>query len=160
MNQINKEWHFLSGEAVIYRGHRHWMVFLFPLFWFASGILFFFDVVLGKGLALFPLLVGVVMVISSYIDYFMTEITLTNKRIVRNMGFFNRESIALPLHNIARVELKQSLWGRILRYGSVELSDVGGKQLTFQRISAPLKFKNALLRAKDEVASMAKEEKK
>ena len=79
------------------------------------------------------------------------DYVLTNHRIIREIGVFSRRSMDSRLDKINNVEHRQTLWGRLLNYGDVEIdtaSETGAA--LFPSISHPLEFKNAILAAAEQ----------
>lgn len=159
------EENLLPDEKIIYGGHRHWIVFVFPIIWLILGLFF-----LIKGLslpiqdiipvsllsiidaehiqkfiqliAIIPLLLASTTGISALINYFLSEIAVTNVRILIKTGFIKRYSTEIPLRNIATILVTQTFWGRIFGYGTVKICDVGNVCLPFKRIVAPISFRS------------------
>jgi uncharacterized membrane protein YdbT with pleckstrin-like domain len=78
------------------------------------------------------------------------EYVLTNKRIIRQTGIVAKNSIDTQLDKINNVEHRQSVWGRLLSYGDVEIDTASEHGCTrFAFISRPLAFKNAVLGARE-----------
>ena len=76
------------------------------------------------------------------------EYALTTHRVIRQVGLFAKSSMDSRLDKINNVEHRQTLWGRLLSYGDVEIdtaSEVG--TVVFPGISHPLDFKRAILTA-------------
>jgi len=79
------------------------------------------------------------------------DYVLTNHRIIQEIGVLSRRSMDSRLDKINNVEHRQTLWGRLLNYGDVEIdtaSETGAA--LFRSISHPLEFKNAILAAAEQ----------
>jgi Bacterial PH domain/Short C-terminal domain len=84
------------------------------------------------------------------LDWLNERYIITSRRVIEIKGIFNKLARDSALEKVNDVELKQSLVGRLLKYGTVEIitgSDVGVN--VFHRISNPVKFKRAMLNAKE-----------
>jgi uncharacterized membrane protein YdbT with pleckstrin-like domain len=76
------------------------------------------------------------------------EHALTGSRIIQQIGVFNKRSMDAPLDKINNVEHWQTLWGRILNFGDVEIDTASEHGATrFRDISHPLEFKKAIVGA-------------
>jgi len=76
------------------------------------------------------------------------EHVLTNRRIIQQTGILNKRSMDAPLDKVNNVEHWQTLWGRILGYGDVEVDTASEHGATrFRNIRRPLEFKNAIVGA-------------
>jgi len=84
------------------------------------------------------------------LDWLNERYVITSRRVVEIKGIFNKLVRDSALEKVNDVELKQSMVGRLLRYGTVQIitgSDVGVN--LFHRISNPVRFKRAMLNAKE-----------
>ena len=82
------------------------------------------------------------MVLRSY------EHVLTNRRMIQQIGIFNKRSMDAPLDKVNNVEHWQTLWGRMLGYGDVEIDTASEHGATrFKDIARPLEFKSAIVGA-------------
>jgi len=88
---------------------------------------------------------GLVMALVRYVRLAANEYVLTNRRLLRLTGILSRSSMDSYLDKINNVETRQTLLGRLLDYGDVEIdtaSETGAE--VFPRISHPLAFKRAV----------------
>ncbi len=79
------------------------------------------------------------------------DYVLTNHRLIQEIGILSRRSMDSRLDKINNVEHRQTLWGRLLSYGDVEIdtaSETGAA--VFHNVSHPLEFKNAILAAAEQ----------
>ena len=79
------------------------------------------------------------------------DYVLTNHRLIQEIGILSRRSMDSRLDKINNVEHRQTLWGRLLSYGDVEIdtaSETGAA--VFRNVSHPLEFKNAILAAAEQ----------
>ncbi len=74
---------------------------------------------------------------------------VTTHRVIQTEGIINKKTVDSSLEKVNDIVLTQSMLGRILGYGDLEIitgSDVGINLL--KRLASPVKFKTALLDAK------------
>jgi membrane protein YdbS with pleckstrin-like domain len=144
------------GEEILYRAHVTRLT-LAPLLALAAAAL------IGAAVAQYfqhtpaalTLLAAAAVVGALYLwkDFIRraNDYVLTNHRIIREIGVFSRRSMDSRLDKINNVEHRQTLWGRLLNYGDVEIdtaSETGAA--LFPNISHPLEFKNAILAAAEQ----------
>jgi uncharacterized membrane protein YdbT with pleckstrin-like domain len=76
------------------------------------------------------------------------DYVLTNRRVILEEGIVSRRSMDASLGKINNVEHRQTLWGRLLGYGDVEIDTASETGTTrFAGISRPLDFKREILGA-------------
>ena len=57
------------------------------------------------------------------------EHVLTNRRMIQQTGILHKRSMDAPLDKVNNVEHHQTLWGRILGYGNVEIDTASEQQI-------------------------------
>jgi hypothetical protein len=80
------------------------------------------------------------------------EYLVTNRRVIQISGIFNKNVVDSSLEKVNDVKMSQSFFGRIFDYGDVEIltaSEIGVN--LFKRIGDPVKFKTAMLNAKEKL---------
>jgi len=144
------------GEEVLYRAHPT-RIALVPIL--ALGV----HAAVGGFIAwqaadnlVLPLLGGVVAVVCLAIAGWKLfvlrsfEFVLTNRRMIRHWGILTQSSVDSYLDKINNVEHRQTLWGRLLGFGDVEIDTASETGATvFRNISHPLELKRQLLAAVD-----------
>src|SRR5829696_7920936 len=80
------------------------------------------------------------------------EYIVTNRRVIQINGVFSKDVVDSSLEKVNDVKMNQSFFGRMFDYGDIEIltaSEVGAN--TFKRIGEPIKFKTAMLNAKEQM---------
>jgi len=80
------------------------------------------------------------------------EYIVTNRRVVQISGVFSKDVVDSSLEKVNDVKMSQSFFGRLFDYGDVEIltaSEIGVN--LFKRIGDPIKFKTAMLNAKEKL---------
>jgi len=86
-----------------------------------------------------------------YIRWRSVRYVITNRRVIEVMGLLSKHVSDSALENINDVIMQQSLLGRILGYGDLEIltaSEASGIN-RFVRIADPVKFKTTMLNQKE-----------
>jgi hypothetical protein len=86
------------------------------------------------------------------LDWLNERYIITNRRVMEVRGIINKHVRDSALEKVNDVDLNQSVIGRLLGYGTVQIitgSDIGVNK--FHRISNPARFKRAMLNAKEEL---------
>ena len=101
-------------------------------------------------LAIVVAIVPAAEVIRIFLDWLNERYIITNRRVMEVRGTINKNVRDSALEKVNDVELNQSIVGRVLGYGTVEIitgSDIGVNE--FHRISNPVRFKREMLNAKE-----------
>ena len=87
-----------------------------------------------------------------FLDWLNERYIITNRRVIEVRGTINKHVRDSALEKVNDVDMKQSVVGRLLGYGTVQIitgSDIGVNM--FRRISNPVRFKREMLNAKEEL---------
>jgi len=127
----------LPGENLILKLHQHWIFvaksLLIPIALLLLVVVA--DIVLGSTSATnvrFPLTLAIVAIallwlIVVWIRWRSIVYTLTDQRIKLESGVFSRSEKIIPIDRIQDCTTRQSLIGRILGYGRVEVDAAGAQ---------------------------------
>ncbi len=152
--------HLQPGEEILYRAHVTrlslmplWVLLALALG--AGGVAYFvFDNIPGLlvGLAA-AAVVGVVLAWKLFVLR-TNEFVVTNFRVIRNTGVLTKQSMDSRLDKINNVEHRQTLWGRLLNFGDVEIDTASETGMAlFRNVSHPLELKRAIVTAAEQYRS-------
>jgi len=128
----------LPGENLILKTHQHWIVLVkslvIPVVLLIIAAVVDFTVRSGTGIPHFRTIITLAAVsiallwlIVVWIRWQSIAYTLTDQRIKIESGVFGRASKIIPIDRIQDCTTKQSLIGRILGYGRVEVDAAGAQ---------------------------------
>ncbi len=90
------------------------------------------------------LAVAVVMLLSSWFRRQMTELSVTNHRVIYKTGFLRRHTVEMNMDKVETVNVDQSIMGRILGYGTIHVLGTGQGIEGLSRIGRPIEVRNAI----------------
>jgi uncharacterized membrane protein YdbT with pleckstrin-like domain len=133
------ERNLLPNEQITYRAKLHWLIYILPAIVFVIAIL----VALGGSMAAAGVVgvIGVILLMPPWIKSKSSEFAITNKRVLIKVGLIRRHSLELLLQKVEGIGVDQGILGRILGYGTITVSGVGGTKEAFKMISRPLEFR-------------------
>lgn len=146
-----------ENEAVVFKTRQHWMVILgsvlvngLAMLLIIAGALAFVSATGGlSSLALLLIIPFGGKLILDIANWWNEVYVVTNRRVIQLEGIFNKHSIDSSLEKVNDVVLDQSVLGRLLDYGTVEIltaSEAGRN--TFYRVARPVLFKTTMLNQK------------
>lgn len=103
-----------------------------------------------SALAFLVALVPLGLVIHRLLKWINERYIITNRRVMELTGIINKHVRDSALEKVNDVDLTQSVLGRLLRFGTVQIitgSDIGLNR--FQRIANPVRFKRVMLNQKE-----------
>jgi len=151
-----------ENEQVLFVTHQHWLVLaleilsetvltisllvlvtLIWLVWLPNPL-----IVLAYLLLLFPL----VSLWRDVLTWQSRKYVVTNWRVIQIAGIFNKDVTDSSLEKVNDVKLEQSIAGRWLNFGNIEIltaSELGVNK--FVQVARPINFKTAMLNAKEKL---------
>jgi len=121
--------------------------FIFLGFYFATQVNHSFErygsnnsflTLLVSVFAIIFLLAAVRVGVSAVVTYFSTEFAVTNRRIVAKTGFIRRHTLEMLLSKVESISVHQSLFGRMVKMGTVIVTGTGGTRESFYAIVDPI----------------------
>jgi membrane protein YdbS with pleckstrin-like domain len=97
-------------------------------------------------------LVPLIGMLRDILVWYNREYIVTNRRVVQISGVLDKNVADSSLEKVNDVKMSQSFLGRVFDYGDVEImtaSEIGVN--LFKRIGDPVKFKTAMLNAKEKL---------
>ena len=144
-----------TNERLVILKRRHKLFWFKPVLW--SGVL---STVLCYGYIFFYkpfgfwetakalcVIIGLVLLpiwLVYMIKYYALENAVTTKRVIVKMGFIRIDTDELRNEQIENIQIKQSLLGRLFRYGNLEFKGMGGTEVVFLFIADPVDTKKAI----------------
>lgn len=152
----------LPDERIIYAATLHWVLYLQGLLitGFAGIVGYFSKPVLalmfGNHLgpqfskpislvAMVIVLIGAVLLLGAYVRQTSTEIVITNKRLIAKYGFISRATFEILANRITGANFDQTIFGRLLGYGTILVHGAGGEVSPIDQVSNPQLFYRALV---------------
>jgi len=141
------------GEAVKVIGRLHWINYLtaFLLAAIAVVLLLYGQPEATKTargatyIGWLVLVVAVVMFLSAWFRRQMTELSVTNHRVIYKTGFIRRHTVEMNMDKVETVNVDQSILGRILGYGTIHVLGTGQVGINNLRgMGSPITIRNAI----------------
>ncbi len=136
----------LPGELVRWRGRVHPVTYLDPAVFAVLGFGLLF---VAKVLGVLLLVVALGLLLVAYVRAFSTELAVTDRRVIAKFGLIQRQTIELLHSKVESVSVDQSIFGRMLGYGTIVVRGSGGAVTPIPFIAQPLEFRRAVLAAVD-----------
>jgi uncharacterized membrane protein YdbT with pleckstrin-like domain len=139
-------------EKVRYITHIHWMIFIPGGFFLAlavfAGVIAIVATevqVAWTWISAFFLILALAALFRAWFQRATTEIAVTNRRIIHKWGFISRYTTEMQMDKVVTVDVMQTVMGRILGYGDIDIHGVGAVDATtesLKNIESPIEFRN------------------
>jgi uncharacterized membrane protein YdbT with pleckstrin-like domain len=125
-------------NPLIYRAKLHWIIFLGPVLLMLFSLYLVVGTELLREVGYFLFAAGVIWALITWTTYHFSSVTIQQKQIILYTGFLVRQSVTIQLNKIESIDVRQTLIGSILRYGSLVINGTGGRRHMIQLLSNPL----------------------
>lgn len=137
----------LSANEKIHKIFKlHWLIWVQVVLLVIASPFSFGLLHIGFSIAIsasvFVILMGIALFMGLSIR--CTEQGVTNKRVVLKKGIIARKTEEVKITSIETIEIRQSIWGRILGYGDVKITGRGDSLMVYKGIDNPMDVKRSI----------------
>ena len=134
------------GEQVRHISSIHWIVYWPGVGRTPSGgcLLLQRNAVPDRSVAVYGIrpralaLVAVGLLIQQWFRWWITEIAVTDRRVIYKKGLVRRQTNEMNMDKVESVKINQSILGRLLDYGDVPILGTGEGFETLRTIASPI----------------------
>jgi uncharacterized membrane protein YdbT with pleckstrin-like domain len=137
----------MEDESMVHLTRLHPIVLLSPAMavsFLAGTLMIVLDVQLVNLVVLGFLVIALYRLLDRVIFYCTSEFGVTSKRVLGKTGFIRRRSLDIVLAKVEAIRLSQSILGRIMNYGDLEVTGTGGTEEVLRFIPDPLLFRKSV----------------
>jgi len=148
-----------QNERILLATRQHWFV-LFSNILLEILLVVLLVVGVSAAAVVYPLagfgfvlvLVPLIGMLRDILIWRNREYIVTNRRVIQISGVFDKNVVDSSLEKVNDVKMSQSMFGRMFDYGDVEILTASEMGINlFKRIGDPVKFKTAMLNAKEKL---------
>jgi uncharacterized membrane protein YdbT with pleckstrin-like domain len=140
------------GETIVYTTKLHWIVFSRAIFLLIICVVLAIaawsqtdkqniSLALAIAAAIFVLL-ALASAFSAFVRRVTTELAITDRRVIYKVGLISRHTIEMNRRQVESVDVDQSIFGRMIGYGTIIIRGTGGSLEPMRQIDSPLTFRN------------------
>jgi uncharacterized membrane protein YdbT with pleckstrin-like domain len=139
------------GETLVYATKLHWIIYCWAILLLiiciilAGAAWYMADNsnvsrALGIAAVIFALL-ALSSAFRAFILWVTTELAVTDRRVIYKTGLIARHTIEMNRRQVESVDVDQSIFGRMIGYGTLIIRGTGGSLEPMRRIDNPLTFR-------------------
>ena len=140
------------GETIKVVGRLHWINYLKALLLAALAAVMLLYAAeeptrMGRTFALggwAVLAVAAVFFLGAWAHKWMTELSVTNHRVIYKTGFIRRHTVEMNMDKVETVDVDQSILGRLLGFGTIRVRGTGQGIESLRGIGDPIGLRNAI----------------
>ncbi|MCX7367202.1 MAG: PH domain-containing protein [Alphaproteobacteria bacterium] len=140
------------GETIKVIGRFHWVIFVRSVLVIIAGALILSfsskagqkmtDILVITGWIVVGL--GALMFLRAWMKRSMTELSVTNHRVIFKRGFIWRHTVEMNMDKVETVDVGQSILGRILGYGTIRILGTGQGIEGLEKVGSPIELRSAI----------------
>lgn len=142
-------------EKIKFEGRLHWVMYMPGLVWIGLGLalsaglhrldqewaLFGGYAALGGVIFLLP---GLFKLLRAMFIQWITEIVVTDRRVIQKVGFIARDTAEMNINQVESVEVTQTVVGRVLGYGTIRVHGSGHGLEALSYVANPIALRTAI----------------
>lgn len=128
----------MTDNTIMYQARLHWILFFWPvvLFGFTLFLVINYDFLYQPAMVM--VLVALFWLIMVGVNYYFSSLTIKKNQIVVCTGFLIRQTLDIAINKIESIDIRQSLVGTLLNYGSLVITGTGGTRQMVTFLNKPL----------------------
>lgn len=128
----------MTDRNVVYFARLHWVLFFWPFALACFAIYLGTQIHQLKEVSVMFLFIALVWTLMTWITYHFSSLTIKNKQVILRTGMLVRQTVDIPLSKIETIDIRQSILGSLLRYGSLVITGTGGTRHVMNFLDKPL----------------------
>lgn len=128
----------MTDSNIVYQARLHWVLFFWPfmLLCLAGFLGMRFDQL--HNVAIFMAIFAILWGCTFWMTYEFSSLTIKKNQVILRTGVIVRKTLDIPLNKIESIDIRQSLLGSMLHYGSLVITGTGGSRQMVNYLSKPL----------------------
>ena len=98
------------------------------------------------GIAAISISLAILLALRAWFIRWMTEIVVTDRRVIYAHGFIQRHSVEVHMDKIESLDVDQGMLGRVFDYGDVTIRGTGTTMEPLHDVDRPIAFRNEVPR--------------
>lgn len=127
-----------ADNAPVYLARLHWILFFWPFMLVFGGMFLAVQWPELKSLSLVIVVAGLFWGVMSAMTYHFSSLTIKKNQVILRSGMLVRQTVDIPLLKIESIDIRQTLSGSLLRYGSLVITGTGGTRYLIPYLDKPL----------------------
>lgn len=128
----------MNDSNIVYQARLHWVLFFWPMVLFCVGLFLGFWLEQLHEVSIFFIIFSLAWGVMVWVTYQFSCLTIKKKQVILCTGFLVRKTLDIPLAKIESIDIRQSLLGSILQYGSLIITGTGGSRQMVNYLNKPL----------------------
>ncbi|MFY7698044.1 MAG: PH domain-containing protein [Legionella sp.] len=127
-----------NDSNIIYQARLHWIIFVGPITLLGIALYLAIANPYVIQIAMLIVLFASVWLFMAWLTYEFSLLMIKRNQVILCTGVLVRTTIDIPLSKIESIDIRQTIVGSLLHYGSLVITGTGGTQQKVSYLSKPL----------------------
>lgn len=123
---------------IVYEARLHWIIFFWPAVVICVAVYLGMTFVEVRQVSVYVALFGILWGGIMWTTYLCSFLTIKKKQLIVSTGFFTRLTTDIALSKVESIDIRQSILGSMLSYGTLVITGTGGTRQFINFLSHPL----------------------
>ncbi len=128
----------MIDSDIVYQARLHWIFFLWPIVLLCFAIYIGYEYEEFYQPSLFIALIAMIWLFMMWLNYQFSSLIIKKNQVILRTGVLVRQTIDIPLTKIESIDIRQSILGSMLQYGSLVITGTGGTRQMVNYLNKPL----------------------
>jgi len=125
---------------VVYVARLHWIIFVGPVLMMLCSLIltYNFPGTHIRTLTSFFAIIALIWALMVWVNYEFSSLTIKKKQLIVRTGLLVRFTTDIPLSRVESLDIRQTILGSLLQYGSLLIIGTGGSRQMIHYLTRPL----------------------
>ncbi|WP_131739627.1 PH domain-containing protein [Legionella adelaidensis] len=128
----------MNESNIVYQARLHWILFFWPLLLLCATAYIGLTYELFYQPSIIMAIAALIWLFVVWLSYESSYLTIKKKQVILRTGILVQQTIDIPLNKIESIDIRQSIIGSVLQYGSLIITGTGGTRQIINYLNKPL----------------------
>ena len=128
----------MTENISVYQSRLHWILFVWPAMFLCAVSFIGITFESFRTLSYIMILVALIWGGFIWMTYHCSILNIKKKQVILCTGILVRQTIDIPMNKIESIDIRQSILGSLLQYGSLVITGTGGTRQYVNYLAKPL----------------------
>lgn len=126
------------NNNIVYRARLHWVIFFWPILMLCFGLFMGSEFPDFRFIAICFSIFAILWFGMVWVTYHFSSLTIKRTQVILHTGFLVQKTLDIPLSKIESIDIRRTLLGSLLQYGSLVITGTGGSRQLVNYLNKPL----------------------
>lgn len=127
-----------TTSNLVYFSRLHWIIFFGPVLSCLLCAVIWSTIHVLQQFAMFLGFFALLWIGMTWVTYYFSSLTVQKRQVILRTGVIVRQTVDIPLTKIETIDIRQSILGSLLGYGTLIITGTGGTRHFVNFLQKPL----------------------